>query len=203
MRTPSAGSLESAGDITCYDVTKVTRVVQQRIKTKRTRLNRIGAYRLLDDFPISTPASSETTSSIQFFLAMSIEAQQYHPLDDVDDFSPGSGEEKVACMAVRPAVNHQPQPKEQRAWGLEPHKCQTNQNTRTTRQRWQLWVPWISLAIILYTFIPWESPYLSWLGPHSPLLHSAQEVFNPAMSKPSTGHSPLDDPDPGPNVSCR
>ena len=137
---------------------------------------------------------------------MSIEAQQHHPLDDVDDdFSPGNGEEKVACMAVRPAVNHQPQQgsEKKRALGLEPHKCQTNQNTRTTRQRWQLWVQWISLAIILYIFIPWESPCLSWLGPNSPLLHYAQEVFNPAMSKPSTGHSLLDDPNPGPNVSCR
>lgn len=179
--------MESAGDITCYDVTKVTRGVQQRIK-----INRTGAFRLL---PIRSLASLETTSSIQFFFTMSIEAQQHHPLDDNDDdFSPGNGEEKVACVAVRPAANHQPQQgsDEKRAWGLEPHKCQTNQNTRTTRQRWQLWVPWISLAIILYTFIPWESPNLSWLG-----------ISKPAMSKPSTRHSPLDDPNPGPNVSCR
>ena len=106
---------------------------------------------------------------------------------------------------VRPEMPRQPQlgsiDKEHGHAGTpEFHEDQHEQTIRRTLQFCGLL---ISLAFIIYIFIPWGSPYLSWLGTDSPIILYAQETLHSLPLIHSSDDAVIDDPIPMPNISCK
>ena len=137
---------------------------------------------------------------------MELQKQRHHPAHGSGNVaSPRDWVEDRACTALRPAVDHQSQRrlKGENAPFHMLYKGQPSQYARTKRHGCQQWVPWLLSVFILYMFIRLDSSYLSWLGLDFPLLHAAQELFEPATSSLSPGQSVLNDTMFSPNVSRR
>ncbi len=104
---------------------------------------------------------------------------------------------------VRPEMPRQPQQgsiDKEHGYAGSPTSHE-HQHERTIRQRLQLCALWISLALILYIFIPWESPYLSWLGTDSPIILYAQETLRSLPLVHAPDDAIHDDLIPMPNIS--
>ena len=82
-------------------------------------------------------------------------------------------------------------------------KFYQDQHEQTIRRTLQFCGLLISLAFTVYVFIPWGSPYLSWLGTDSPFILYAQEILHSLPSLHVFDDALLDDPIPMPNVSCK
>ena len=106
---------------------------------------------------------------------------------------------------VRPEMSRQPQHgsiDKEHGHAETPnfHEDQHEQKIRRTLQFCGLLV---SLAFISYIFIPWGSPYLSWLGTDSPIILYAHETLRPLPSIHASDDAILDDQIPMPSVSCK
>ena len=106
---------------------------------------------------------------------------------------------------VRPEMSRQPQQGSMdRGHGhAGTPKFHEDQHEQTIRRTLQFCGLLVSLAFISYIFIPWGSPYLSWLGSDSPIILYARETLRPLPLIHASDHAVLDDQIPMPNVSCK
>ena len=145
----------------------------------------------------------------RIFIVNPMESQRQYLLDaDVVDkksserFSVDGPENRGT---VRPGVPRQPQQgsmDEEHAFAgtPEPHEHQ-HQHERTIRRRLQFCLLSILVAFILYIYIPWGSPYLSWLGTDSPIILYAQETLSSLPLIHASDDAMHEDP--MPNLSCK
>ena len=155
------------------------------------------------------PPSASPGMNRRFFVAKPMESQRRYLLDaDVVDRK-SSGRFSVDVLGnpgtVRPETPPQPQyvsiNKEQGyAVTLESHE---HHHEPTIRRRLQFCGLMISLAFIIHIFIPWGSPYLSWLGADSPIILYAQETLRSLPLIHVSDDAIRNDPISMPNVSCR
>ena len=142
----------------------------------------------------------------RFFVANPMKSQRQYLLDaDVVDKKP-SERFSVDGPANRGTVRHEMPQQESMdkehgyAGSLEFHD---HQHEPTIRRRLHFCGVLISLAFILYIFIPWGSPYLSWLGTDSPVILYAQETLRSLPLIHAYDDVIRDDAIPIPNVACK
>ena len=166
-------------------------------------------FPLLGVVTFLSPLSASPRMNRRFFVAKPMESQRRYLLDaDVVDRK-SSGRFSVDGLGnrgtVRPEMPPQPQHvsinKEQGYVGTpESHG---HHHEPTIRRRLQFCGLLISLAFIIYIFIPWGSPYLSWLGADSPIILYAQETLRSLPLIHASDDAIRDDPISMPNVSCK
>lgn len=156
-----------------------------------------------------SPLPASPRMNRRFFVANPMESRRQYLLDaDVVDkksserFSvDGPGNRGT----VRPEMPRQPQQGliDKEHGYAETPEFHEHQHEQTIRRRFQFCGLLISLIFIIYIFIPWGSPYLSWLGTDSPITLYAQETLRSLPLIHASDDSIREGPMPMPNVSCK
>lgn len=143
----------------------------------------------------------------RIFIVNPMEPQRHYLLDaDVVDkqsserFLVDGPENRGTVRPGVPLQSQQGSMDEEHAFAGTP-KPHEHQHERTIRRRLQLCILSILVAFILYIYIPWGSPYLSWLGTDSPIILYAQETLSSLPSIHASDDASRDDP--MHNVSCK
>ena len=156
-----------------------------------------------------SPLSAFPRMNSRFFVVKPMESQRRYLLDadavdrkSSDWFSvDGLGNRGTVRPEMPPQPQHVSINKEQ-GYADTP-ESQAHHHEPTIRRRMQFCGLSISLAFIIYIFIPWGSPYLSWLGADSPIILYAQETLHSLPLIHATDDAIRDDPISMPNVSCK